>query len=249
VTDATATAPKSAGEKPGWVEHIGILLTASLFVIISLRILGAADWDATVALAIVQSGGVADVALASALSSAPTLVSLALVVWAALFCAAILERRVDYWSWTPALYGALLVLFLVPTAYLIAVAVLIAISFAVRSPLERRRGQQGQGVQNPYTPAERRAWLISVLGGQIMIASMTAWLPSESVSINGGDAFAGYVVSDDTDMVTVLRDEGSPKIERVDAESVERSYCDVSTSWPWKPLAGLGKSTLDECPD
>ena len=235
--------------KPWWVEHIGIILSASLFAIISLRILGVADWDATVALAIVQSGGVTDVALASALSSAPTLVSLALVVMAARFCTAILERRVDYWSWAPALYGLLLVLFLVPTSYLIGVAALIAISFAVRGSLERRRGQEGHGVRNPYSPAERRAWLISVLGGQIMIASMTAWLPSESLSINGGDAFAGYVVSDDAGMVTVLRDEGSPKIERVDAESVERSYCEESTSWPWRPLIGLGISTLDECPD
>lgn len=247
MTQAPPTAQERSPHKPWWMEHLGIILSAALFAIVSVRVLGVADWDPTVALAIVQSGGAANVALASALSSAPAFVSLALVIWTANFCVAVLGRRVSYWSWAPALYGLLLVPYLVPVAYLIGAALLIAISFAVRSSLERR-GNPKQGVQNPYSAAERRAWLISVLGSQILAASMTVWLPSESLSINGSEAFVGYVVSDDGATATILREVGPPKIQRVDAESVVRSYCERSKSWPWRPLVGLGKSSLDKCP-
>lgn len=248
MTQSAGTAKAPLRKTPVWREHIGLIFSVSLFVVVTLRVLGSADWDPTVALAIVQSGGAANVALASGLSSAPALVSLLFAYLAGRFCLDILTRRVDTWRWAPVIYGLFFVPFLVPAVYLIGAAILIALTFATRWGLERRHNQPGAGVQHPYSAAERRAWLVAVLGGQLLIASMTPWLPSESLTVSDSKPFVGYVVSDDGDTTTILRKEGSPKIERVDADAVNRSYCEEVTFWIWKPLTSMGRSTLEDCP-
>ena len=242
-------------------EHLGVLISAGLFCLIVLRVLGVAQFDVLTALAVLQAGGAANVALGSALASAPIVGMIALS-----YVGPILARRAarpdqtgeEYWRGTSWFWVLFFIAFLVQW-WLLAFYVLVIVIAWARGVHKRRRPPKPSGTTQPksnpanrITSAERTAWLLLPLFSQLVITAQQSWLPTEAIQLSGDThTFTAYVLSQSDQDVVLLRSGSDTRVIRVPSSDVRsRTICRSDSSiWDVTAFGLLSQPEYKRCPD
>lgn len=240
--------PVAEKTRPWWLEHLGLILSAALFVMLTFRVLAISDYDPTTAKAVVQNGATASMAIAIAVASARVAAMAVLYVLTGYFALAAYERDMGPVGIQWAIF-VIPVIFLVPWWGLVGAAVLIGgawlVGFFVPPPDSRpRRTVIG-------LPADRVfLWLLAVMALSFVSGS-DSWLPAERIEVKGHDTFTGYVLGErDGGDLVILDKTGGTGVQAFPLDAVTRSYCEEASGVFFATILTVFRdSTYPACPD
>lgn len=236
-------------------EHPGIFVSGVVLATVVFKLLSVAHGSAETVAALLQATGAVDVGLAALLMGARSL-SVVLVVFAIpQFGEAIRERDPLLVPGVVLLVSIVAAAVLVPWHALVALALPLAfwaISSVIWAERDRREGKRLLGPRN--VPNRWQATVMGVLGLAIAWAviafSDRPWLPTEQLTLDGGDQVVGYVIEENDDDILFLR-EPQRIVERLETATVDtRVFCTMDASDP-RPLIlrmmGMERPVYPEC--
>ncbi|MER6938018.1 hypothetical protein ABTX24_09365 [Nocardioides sp. NPDC127514] len=231
-------------------EHLGLLVSGGVFLLISIQILAVAGYDVTTALAVVQAGGAANIALGTALASAPLVATFVLAYGVTRYVIGSHADPDRYWRWAPFISVGVLCTFIVQWTVLAVIAVWIALHrLGVYWRKKHPRPSDSSAERSPMSSAERRAWRLFPL--LVFLPTLgTSWMPAEHLSMTDGTSVNGYVVSASGGELTMVQLEPK-KFVRIAAASVSRrQVCAKSSSfWSASVVGSLKEPVYKECPE
>lgn len=253
--DTDQTNRRRFGRSLDWLDgpvgdHLGLLVSGGVFLLISVQILAVAGFDVTTALAVIQAGGAANIALGTALASAPLVATFVLSYGVTRYATGSGADPDRYWRWAPFISVGILCTFLVQWTVLAMMVVWIALHrLGVYWRKKHRRPPDSSPGRYPLSSAERRAWRLLPLA--VFIPTLaTSWMPAEHLSLKDGTSLSGYVVSVSEGELTMVQFDPK-KFVRIAAASVSsRQVCSESSSfWSASVVDLLKEPVYKECPE
>jgi hypothetical protein len=247
--------------RPFWREHLGLVASGILSLILAAKILAVSRFDRETALGVVQVAGTTNVLLASIISTIPLVAPVLLIDaygrWGRRYKSLTSVERAS-------LLGALtapilFTLSVVPIAVIGAVAGFFALLVVVLLAIARihkvwsqRKGGKPPASSAPeaYEPPsriERTAAALSAYAGIAYFALTSTWMPTEAVTIGDKEPVTAYVVGQRGDQ-TVYLPTRPAGLRSVDTVSVERHYCDDRTWFDVTLFQAFGERPYPECP-
>lgn len=228
-----------------WWDHLGLLLSGALFVLVLVRVLFAAGFDTTTAMAILQHGGTANVVLGSTFASLPLLTSLMTGHVVARF---VFGPRPGL-TWLPLLLlGLVLAVAYVALVAFAAVAILIVLGLLIHWC---RRGKSTPPTA-PVTEEEVPDQSLLTTGLLFLVLlpmSASSWLPTEELSVRGSASFTGYVLASEGADTYLLTEEVPEHVQSVPTEYLKRRLCQTEEVWYGITLWDLQqRDRYPECP-
>lgn len=204
-------------------QHLGLLITATALIFVMMRLLVVTRGSVPVALALLQSGGTANIVVGSILRDAVlTVANLALVgalVW--------LLYRMLFGGGIGAPLASLAVAtflasFFYSLRFFVITAVMWVFSYFNLRALRRSRSRDESPMR--YTSG---FWVILAIVGVLQLSNVllttSPWVPLEALVQGSGRKAVGYVVARDGADVVVLEDE-TRLILRIEATNIRERY-------------------------
>ena len=254
VASERASQPEAYAPAITWSNHLGLIVSGALTALLVFKVLAVAGWDPNTAKGIVAASGTTNVLVGATIAILPTLYPLFIVsvlpriqTRFALNERSSVERAaarmLETWPFT-------LLMFIVPIYLVLAVVALLALSiasmFIVRRRVKRSRTTRPEDRLSRF---EANAVALAAVAWLLFFSLGTPWLPTESVKPEGSDPQVAYVLSQDSGEIVVLVDQPR-RLERLDANSLERAYCDKPTHWFERTLLQLNAPPrYPRCPD
>lgn len=182
-------------------EHLGLLASASLVVVVAVRIASVSEWNPQTASALLQYGGAGNVLLGATLQAIPTLIAYVIalgIAWLIWACG--VERRwpsvrEGLWALT-----AVLVLVVVANLYTLGVSLVLWLAATGLGVSDRKRDRN-------LAERENRRIAYSLVGGLLALSyfwGSNPWLAVEHVVTADGE-FSGFIVGTTGDETVVLK--------------------------------------------
>lgn len=212
------------------VEHPSVVLAAAFPSFVAFRVLTISQFDPVTALAVVQSTGIATVAIGVLIAMFPLLIAALFVLSVALVVNRD-DRGAGRWMWAAALGVFTVATLPGPTA--LAAVVGAGTSVIPRALMKRRPGRPAvvrvlakigrarSGVRLINAAAE-------VFFVVVLLLSIQPWLAPEVVETSTGDQLSGFVLADGNRPVVLTY--ADRKVIHLDGPLQRRQLCDSPTS-------------------
>lgn len=216
-------------------DHLSLLVSAAIAVLVTLKISAFSRFDPQTAAGVVQVSGTADVLVGTFVSMLPMLFVLAL--------GELLLRR---GSWYRSLQSversavraavALPISWLalsIPIAFAVIYLGLVLLVPALLGWFVRRASIKDDLSVEPTVPISRTESAAVQVGFPIYViflVATAAWLPTESVSVDGAKPVKAYVIGTRGEETVFLPAGGSKGLETAPTRRTKRDYCS-DTSW------------------
>lgn len=232
-----------------WREHIGAAIALFATAYIGARILTISDYDSETAYGFLRETGALSVGVGAMLTFVPILAS---IVWAVGFVLTIRNQkrsgRILIW-WVPAALALTgLAAAVAPPVHVLACLVVAGFGWLA---YDSSRSKSAMSNQLFYGFATVFATFVLVPA----VLSRTPWLPTEQIEVAGQPPFTAYVLTEDSDTITVLY-EDPRQIARIERSALEgRGICKVEADSFWRflerPLWAYFRSAPDypRCPE
>ncbi|MBD9699560.1 hypothetical protein IGS67_08670 [Flavimobilis sp. GY10621] len=239
-----------------WQQHVGLIIGALTSIAICLKLLAVAGWDVTTAFGILAASGTVDVLTGTLLGILPVLYGVV-----AIKVVPVVERNLSRRSPVERAaarvmesWPALLLVLIVPTMLIIALALLVIVEVVVRRLSIRRaeKSRRGAGCAPAASAvgASKFETASVAVGGLIFLVFTslpTPWVPPETIRFSGVERTA-FVFAKEGDSATVLMADGRV-LRRVEAASLTGELCSTFSGWWEKPILGvLGGDRYARCP-
>ncbi len=220
------------------LDHIGVVASVALFVIIVVRVLMVSGFNSTTAMAIVQEVGAGQVMLGSVLAS-----GWILAAGGCLLLGLLVLRGMRWREWWDsgllniALPVLTFCLWLLPLVVIFGLVAFIALTGVVR----RKRGRRP-----PSDALVGTAGLIFLV--LVLFGSTTPWVPASRIDPRDEPAYVGYIFKETDGELLVLR-KSTRRLERIqESDLASRDWCDGRRTWLRTGLELWASSGYDRCP-
>jgi hypothetical protein len=208
-------------EKPRLSDRATIT-TAGLFGFVIIRVLSVAHGDVPVALAIISAVGAVTVVVNTIVASIDIILFFLLfVLWS------LLGRSTEAF-WRNLLMIALLLvltaLFLIANLGLLLVGLGIIV-FSILIQIRGRRGSSGSNIMPSEQGIDRSFVIITTVAIIFSLIFGPVWLPAEVVKLDCGNQIIGYVLDDQGDWYSILKDNPRAVLRIEKSRLKERNVC------------------------
>lgn len=230
-------------------EHIGIVASSALVLIISIRVFVVAGYEPKSALAVLQFGGSGSVMIGGVLGAMPVVLALALYVGLFWYLISAPRRREIGMrgAWTILLAMLIPALLLVPIVWLalglFEIPFLLIIRYGLISDTKLTPNQ----IRHKPNMVETRAVMAMVAMYPIIALISQPWMPTESIREQGQRPFTGYVVGTSNGITAVIVKEKG-KVRYMDPMTLARHICSDDHWWDRPPLQLFFPSPYPRCP-
>lgn len=222
--------------------HLALVVSAVMLVTVVLKLVMVAHGSQETIAALLQTAGTVNVALA-ALLAATTNLGLLLAVWAIPHFGEAVREKDPLLVPAVALVASFVIVALLAPWWQAALAVgylaamlLAGVPFMLYDRVRRKR-------RTPREAPRRWEATVAVAIGAvtlwlIVLASDQPWLPAQRLTLASGEPIVGFVVAEEEDSITVMRDSDRVVVRIPSREVSDRAYCTLDDRDP-RPLPVL----------